>query len=299
MFRTILSVTGVAVALAAAPASAQVGGTYEIQNYYSGDAISGAGTGTQVLDNGAGVRGSTTITGGVSPVVIAQGTIAPGAQAFLRMSAIYTYNTQIQAANAPAANALTQVFISGSNRSAVVVGHATGVFRVSGSSNSDTTLRLEASSEYGGDSMSVSCDSGYCSGPDGLAPSGVDVPYSMVLTMADFGYGCFVGPCMIAPNSSPYSQLRLTAQAGVGYTTDGFGNSLGGSVYAMLDPTITLDPGFFTANGLDPNDYSATLAAAAAAVPEPTTWAMLICGFGLVGGAMRRRRGTGRAPIAA
>ncbi|PZO86692.1 MAG: hypothetical protein DI623_16060, partial [Sphingomonas sanxanigenens] len=28
------------------------------------------------------------------------------------------------------------------------------------------------------------------------------------------------------------------------------------------------------------------------AVPEPTTWAMLIAGFGMVGGAMRRRRTT-------
>ena len=27
----------------------------------------------------------------------------------------------------------------------------------------------------------------------------------------------------------------------------------------------------------------------AAAVPEPTTWAMMIMGFGLVGSAMRRR----------
>jgi hypothetical protein len=28
------------------------------------------------------------------------------------------------------------------------------------------------------------------------------------------------------------------------------------------------------------------------AVPEPSTWAMMIGGFGIVGGAMRRRRST-------
>ena len=33
-----------------------------------------------------------------------------------------------------------------------------------------------------------------------------------------------------------------------------------------------------------------TPAAVNAAVPEPTTWAMMIAGFGLVGGAMRRRK---------
>jgi hypothetical protein len=36
--------------------------------------------------------------------------------------------------------------------------------------------------------------------------------------------------------------------------------------------------------------------AAAGAVPEPATWAMLILGFGLVGGALRRRQATRAAP---
>jgi hypothetical protein len=35
--------------------------------------------------------------------------------------------------------------------------------------------------------------------------------------------------------------------------------------------------------------FSATVTPAAAAVPESATWAMMIAGFGLVGGAMRRR----------
>lgn len=39
----------------------------------------------------------------------------------------------------------------------------------------------------------------------------------------------------------------------------------------------------------DPGDYVRVLTAAPA-VPEPATWAMMIGGFGLVGGAMRRRR---------
>ncbi len=51
---------------------------------------------------------------------------------------------------------------------------------------------------------------------------------------------------------------------------------------------ITLDQ---TSAAGDPHSLSiyAKLGAGAAAVPEPATWAMMISGFGLVGGAMRRR----------
>ena len=40
---------------------------------------------------------------------------------------------------------------------------------------------------------------------------------------------------------------------------------------------------------------SLSFASASAAVPEPSTWLMLIAGFGLVGGAMRRSLGQGRS----
>lgn len=43
-------------------------------------------------------------------------------------------------------------------------------------------------------------------------------------------------------------------------------------------------------NGLGEGD-SFSLVVSAGAVPEPATWAMMIAGFGLVGSAMRRRRG--------
>ncbi len=36
-----------------------------------------------------------------------------------------------------------------------------------------------------------------------------------------------------------------------------------------------------------------------AAVPEPATWTMMIAGFGLVGGALRRRRQGEKAPAQA
>jgi hypothetical protein len=37
-------------------------------------------------------------------------------------------------------------------------------------------------------------------------------------------------------------------------------------------------------------DYSASMAPGVAGVPEPTTWAMMIIGFGSAGSIVRRRR---------
>ena len=42
------------------------------------------------------------------------------------------------------------------------------------------------------------------------------------------------------------------------------------------------------------DDFAIDITPAAAAVPEPVTWALLIAGFGMVGVGMRRRR-----PVAA
>ena len=44
--------------------------------------------------------------------------------------------------------------------------------------------------------------------------------------------------------------------------------------------------------------YAGTLAFAVSAIPEPATWAMMIGGFGIVGGAMRRRKAQVRVTYA-
>jgi len=62
--------------------------------------------------------------------------------------------------------------------------------------------------------------------------------------------------------------------------------------------TLNAGPGgfsFLIGGGVNVADYQLTLNVSAptpptTAVPEPATWAMMIGGFGLVGGAMRRRR---------
>lgn len=48
----------------------------------------------------------------------------------------------------------------------------------------------------------------------------------------------------------------------------------------------------FRGLGVTAADFAIDRVYAVAAVPEPATWAMLILGFGLIGGAMRRRQGS-------
>lgn len=68
--------------------------------------------------------------------------------------------------------------------------------------------------------------------------------------------------------------------------------ALGNLRLVGFDPT----PGsfFFTAQGNNITSFSSALVAdpVTPSVPEPATWAMMIVGFGLVGGAMRRRKTT-------
>ncbi|MDO6415406.1 PEPxxWA-CTERM sorting domain-containing protein [Sphingomonas sp. BIUV-7] len=70
------------------------------------------------------------------------------------------------------------------------------------------------------------------------------------------------------------------------YSTVGSGsdNYQGGNVYVAYDPNAT----FIPFPGQDAN-FRLT-ATSTNAVPEPATWAMFISGFGLIGGAMRRRQ---------
>ena len=66
----------------------------------------------------------------------------------------------------------------------------------------------------------------------------------------------------------------------------------GGVAFAYADPYFYIDPNFLAAHpgySLTFSPFVGNDAPNVDAVPEPASWAMLIAGFGLTGGAMRRR----------
>lgn len=57
-----------------------------------------------------------------------------------------------------------------------------------------------------------------------------------------------------------------------------------------FDPSARDTPGTYTSSGNGVNARLAVIGPVLAAVPEPTSWAMLTAGFGILGAALRRRR---------
>lgn len=101
------------------------------------------------------------------------------------------------------------------------------------------------------------------------------------------------------PGSPLTVTSTVTAYSGLNGTGTALGSVTGSIVgglnfgYTTLELANLAGARSFTlqgANGL-PNydDITATVAPAAAAVPEPGTWALMLGGFGLTGAAMRRR----------
>ena len=67
--------------------------------------------------------------------------------------------------------------------------------------------------------------------------------------------------------------------------------ALDGAFSAFADPTITIDPIFLAAHpGFSLAFSPDVINGGGGAVPEPTTWVLMLTGFGLAGGALRRRR---------
>ena len=92
-------------------------------------------------------------------------------------------------------------------------------------------------------------------------------------------------------------RLRGTASE---VTTSGFGQFTGGSVFLggdLIDATFSavggrsLEPAIVSFPGQSGGSFRVTYDYTVAPfVPEPTTWALMLAGFGMVGYAMRRRR---------
>lgn len=102
-----------------------------------------------------------------------------------------------------------------------------------------------------------------------------------------------VTPFSIGPGTYRVGALFLDGSDPNFFGGDGILSSIAGVTYssgayagggALADPTST--------GGPSPSYIGGNLLLATAAVPEPATWAMMIGGFGLIGGSMRRRKNT-------
>lgn len=110
-------------------------------------------------------------------------------------------------------------------------------------------------------------------------------------------------PLFRAWNGSGYTDIGLpTGFAYDGFTRISYALSGGSVVYTVGDLSTSIAAngttgfgnimlqGYNTATGVSYDIYWDNLATSAAgAVPEPATWGLLLVGFGLVGGVMRRR----------
>ncbi len=127
---------------------------------------------------------------------------------------------------------------------------------------------------------------GFLLAGDGFGPGGTadsDPFYNLTLTFAS-------GNTL----TGTYTPMTNTFLSGSSYNFDGVNYSLAEfSFRRYLGNAVSQ---YTAVPGGDGNDYSGSFrivsSALAGGVPEPTTWALMILGFGAVGGAMRRRTKT-------
>lgn len=106
-----------------------------------------------------------------------------------------------------------------------------------------------------------------------------DSPFFLATSVANSGYANYslTGVGSLNPI---FSTLDVTRPLTYTLTADDLGSSLTRSNFTTPDFDLSL------------NQANVTVAAAgtAGAVPEPASWAMMVIGFGAMGGALRRRR---------
>ncbi len=147
---------------------------------------------------------------------------------------------------------------------------ATNVSYSGGSPNPDVVASAYTPSNFGGPTQLY----------------GIDSRNDLLVTQANnAGSLVSVGPLGVDLNSRTSFDI---GRDGVGYVFD-----------AAALYTVNLVTGQLTSAGsVGESLYGISIADGIAAVPEPSTWALMIGGFGIVGGALRNRRRHGVAAIA-
>ena len=98
--------------------------------------------------------------------------------------------------------------------------------------------------------------------------------------------------------TGPITLTLKSYDADLGEEVAVFTSSINGGVSVYLGGGSSTTPGFYTsalfesASTFSLDDLTLGLVDVPPGIPEPATWAMMIGGFGITGGAMRHRRGT-------
>lgn len=123
----------------------------------------------------------------------------------------------------------------------------------------------------------------------------LDAVGDMLLRSTNPNLGAYTGMNMGGGSYAPLGFSFTTANA-VGFDISG----RTGAAFANIDSLLwSIDLGTGRASTLGIVGAGPLLSiATGATVPEPATWAMLIAGFGMVGGVMRRRKSAPRVAIA-
>ena len=82
---------------------------------------------------------------------------------------------------------------------------------------------------------------------------------------------------------------NIFAQLNIGGTALGFTQYGGPDLFTLVNNKPVFNFGTFNLSSITSGAATITISAAAGAVPEPATWAMMLVGFGGLGFAMRRR----------
>jgi hypothetical protein len=257
---------------------------YNVRDYVAGTGSAGSDAGTHQVSGSSGSM-TTIVSGGGDPSVEVIGSMAVGIDGNLYGSAGYAYHLSLSNFTAATGEALARQSLSGPDE---VVGHLTGTLRVNATMNSLAQVSLAALKPgYGGSSLGGGC-AGYSCSP-GFAP-GASIPFTLDVDLSAFDFGCAPNP-----NTGVMEGTCTTGTTSVSLAVQGMLHSApglsGGSIDAYIDPIFTLDDAFLQDHGLTADSLivSQDSVASPSPAPEPTSWAMMVGGFGLVGSAMRAR----------
>lgn len=204
--------------------------------------------------------------------------------------------------------------LAGSAQAAVVSGYSRATFQGAVAGSSDLTLQnfdslsagmtllSDGSVSYGSSTGSPLITNSYLTStsPNGLGRTGVG--FFLASDSATFNFASAITAFAIDVNTFAVTPGSYQVTLNTGDTANSIyesfpGNTTGQfigltSTTAFTGVTLRATTGF--SYTLDTLIYGSSAPVQAAAVPEPATWAMMVGGFGLAGGAMRRRRSTVR-----